>query len=192
MAEESPPLSEHGISKDEREFLYEVGNAITQWAKIDERLFSICAAILRADKQHVALIYYRHNSLGGRLRLVDDLVKTILPPNADPKRNPDPPVTAAWKAVVIGITNSLSVRNQLAHSPSGPQVEVKDRPDGTFAITDIWWASYVSATDKLRDVAASKPDLRIDEVKSHVHSVGQIWMSLRDFEHTALPALLAK
>jgi hypothetical protein len=190
MPEETPPMAQHGLSDEEREFLHQVGRAITDWAQIDQRLFQIFAAILKSSKQHAAILYYRTNTIGGRLVLVDELVKTVLPPKDPPDGGHDHPITIEWKKLNGAISDALQVRNQLAHSPSGPMVDTEDKPEGGFAITDIWWASYMSDTEKLLG-RPPKPELKVGDVKDHVQVVGQLWIRLRIFENT-LSTLLAK
>lgn len=192
MSDDPPPISEHGVSNDEKEFLYQVGGAITQWAQIDERLFRICAAVLGANKQHVAIIYYRTPTISARLTLTDDLLKTVLPQKDKPNGGHDHPTTVSWKSLKDALDGALKIRNQLAHSPAGPRAEIKNQPDGTFAVTDTWWSSYESGTEKLRGNSAKKADLKISDVKDHAQKVGQLWAHLRDFESNTLPALLAK
>lgn len=193
MTQKPSPTSEHSVTPEEKEFLYCVGRAITEWAQVDERLFQICAAVLRASKEHVAIIYYRTNTLGARLVLVDELVTTVLPKSDRKNGGHNPPVTADWMSLKKDIEDALSVRNQLAHSPSGPQAELERRPDGTAGITDIWWASYKSATEKLRAKGRGNiGDLKIDDVTAHVQAVGHIWIRLRNFETTSLPTLLSE
>ena len=58
---EAPESADQWLRAEEKEFLYLVGAAITDWAEIDGTLFNVCAAILKANKRHVAIIYYRNS-----------------------------------------------------------------------------------------------------------------------------------
>jgi hypothetical protein len=49
-----------------------------------------------------------------------------------------------------------------------------------ITITDVWWASYVSRTEKMRGKPPKK-DLKIEDVKAHIAKVNQLWFALRDF-----------
>lgn len=60
--------------------------------------------------------------------------------------------------------------------------EIADKPDGTFAITDIWWGSYMSRAEKLRGKAKEPAELKFNDVRRHRKAVGQLWMRLRSFE----------
>jgi hypothetical protein len=191
MGKSATPISTHSVNEDEKEFLYQVGSAITEWAKIDERLFEICAAVLRASKQHVAIIYYRINTLSGRLSLVDELVKTVLPKKGRERGGHDHPITKSWTTINNDIDSRLSFRNQLAHSPSGPMTKIEDKPDGSWHITDIWWASYISRPEQQRGKNRDFSEIKIEDIKSHLQALAKIWMDLRDFE-MKLVTLLAK
>jgi hypothetical protein len=167
-----PPTSihsVHSVSDEEREFFYQLGSAVTEWAKIDELLFHICEKILKISKKHTAIIYYRNNTLGGRYLLVDELVKASLPDNK------------SWSEISKNIVERLRFRNQLAHSPSGPRAEIKHGQGDSWHITDFWWASYTSISERYRGKEPS-PDIKINDIKSHIQDLALIWMQLRQFE----------
>jgi hypothetical protein len=54
-------------------------------------------------------------------------------------------------------------------------------------IGDVWWASYKSATERLR--SNSNKDLRIDDVKDHLKKVSSLFIRLRNFRDELSPLL---
>jgi hypothetical protein len=191
MTDQPLPTSQHAVSDEEKEFYYQVGNAITDWAQVDGRLFSICVSVLKASVQHVAIIYYRTNTLGARLTLVDELLRTVLPKKDHPDGGHDHPITAEWKRLYTDIDSALNTRNQLAHSPVSQVAEIDHRPDGTFGITDVSWTSYRSNAEQSRGRSGDKKELRTEDVKSHVQLVSDLWTRVRAFE-IKLASLLAR
>jgi hypothetical protein len=150
------------IAEQVREFYYFVGVAVTDWAHIDQELFRICADILKSDGQHVAIVFYRTPTLSARLNLVDELIHTIFPkPTRKSGAHPSES-EKIWNKLYNDINEVLSVRNQLAHSPSGPLIERSGEPPVPHGITDVWFASYMSATEKLRGRPDSWKELKID------------------------------
>ncbi len=102
------------------EFHKSLGYCITEWAFVDSALFQICLTALRCPKSLAAIIYYRNVTLGGRMALVNDLVKAILPPTP-PGMQPHPSLTA-WKDEFRKFNTLSEIRNRLAHDPIEPLV----------------------------------------------------------------------
>jgi hypothetical protein len=186
---EKPPLSALAVDEDEKEFFSQVGGAITDWAAIDERLFNICADVLKTDRRLSAVVYYRNTTLGARLVLVDELLKATFP-KENPSGGQDHPMIVTWSKLYKPINDELNVRNRLAHSTAGRMVTASDNPDGSFAITDAWWGSYISLGEKLRKGTAP-PELRLKDVTNHRRAVGRFFTALWNFQ-IALGAHLSK
>lgn len=175
------------IAEKATEFYSLVGVAVTDWARIDQELFGICADILKSDAQHVAIIYYRTPTLGSRLTLVDELIHTIFP---KPRKSGAHPSESEkiWAKLYNDIDEKLSVRNQLAHSPSGLMIESPG--EVPHWVTDIRFASYMSATEKLRGRLETRKELRVDDVKDHLKKVKDLFIRLRNFRGRELLKLL--
>ena len=178
---------EDSLAEDERGFLYEVGRAITEWAHAEEELFFINHAITKTAQRYVAVIYYRTPTLYGRIDLTTDLIDAAAPESAKRAGAHTEPTVAIWKKLAKDLKGNLKVRNRLAHSPASPQVQLKE--GDAFAISDIWYASYTSRTERLRGKNA-KQDLRISDVQAHTKEVGRLINRLRNFRHNELPKLL--
>jgi hypothetical protein len=171
----------NALDEQAREFFYYAGVAITDWAHINEQLFHVCADILKTNMDHVAIIYYRIQTIGGRITLIDELAQTVFPkPERKNGGHPHPTATV-WKKLLADIRTELSVRNQLVHSPSTPMTDRIQQSDGRVVITDAWWASYISATEQLRSSSGPRKDLRIDDVKDHIKKAGSLFIRLRNF-----------
>jgi hypothetical protein len=176
------------IAEVSQEFYNAVGMAITEWANIDAELFHVCAAILKTAQHHVAIIYYRTPTLDTRLTLTDDLARSLFPKLKSGEHATAP--EKAWSALRTDIKGELPIRNQLAHSPAAPNVEFGERNKAGYpvSITDVWFASFTSATEKLR--GRTEKELRLGDVKSHIVKVGAFINRLRNFREHELPKLL--
>jgi len=187
MTSNKAPSSDLGEMS--KEFLFYLGLAITEWAHIETELFHICAGILRAALEHVAIIYYRTPTLDARLSLTDELAKSKFPKPARISGGHPSPEEKKWNALIGEIRDELAIRRQLAHSPAAPTLET--RPTDEFWIADIWFSSYISNMEKLRGgKAANTKPLKIDDVKNHIGRLGKLVSRLNDFRNNELSALL--
>jgi hypothetical protein len=114
-------MSEQEFPPDE--FYQLVGRCIKEWAKIEAQLYEICALILKANRTHVAIIYYRTPTLSARLALTDDLVRTVLPRGNSARRRL--PAAIEWERFCREIRPLLKSRNLLAHAPVGSASETE-------------------------------------------------------------------
>jgi hypothetical protein len=172
------------IAEKATEFYSLVGAAVTDWARIDQELFRICADILKAYEQHSAIVYYRTPTLSARLTLVDELIHTIFPKSSKKSGAHISQSEEMWTKLRTDIKDELSVRNQLAHSPSGLMIESPGEP--VVPITDVWFASYMSATEKLRGKLDTRKELKVDDVKNHLEKVKDLFLRLRNFRESEL------
>jgi hypothetical protein len=178
------------IDEKATEFYSLVGVAVTDWAHIDQELFRICANILKSHEQHSAIVYYRTPTLSARLTLVDELINTIFP---KPSKKSGAHISQSekmWAKLRTDINDELSVRNQLAHSPSGLMIESPGEPIMPHWVTDVRFASYMSATEKLRGRLDTRKELRVDDVKDHLKKVKDLFIRLRNFRESELLKLL--
>ena len=178
------------MEEQSQEFYFYLGTAITQWARLEERLFNFCWVILQTHPVHTAIIYYRTPSLEARLTLTDNLIQTILPPRTKKDGGHDHPTTKLWKKLLGEVKDELPFRNQLAHWPVDPHFEPKMDEAGVF-IVDFTFASYASVGERLRGgkYAAAKK-LKIEDVKNHIGRIGDVLARLKSFydnEFAALP-----
>lgn len=103
------------ILRENEAFLANIGRCITAWSFVEEKLFEICFATLKAPKRQAAIVYYRTPSIEARLALVDELVKAVLPPKESGEHSS--PAEREWDRIVKEIRALLPERNALAHFP---------------------------------------------------------------------------
>ncbi len=161
------------------EFLMWVGICITGWAKIEEYLFRICAASLGTTDERAAIVYYRTPSLESRLKLVDELVKTVLPKKDRPSGGHDHPTVVLWDALRKNLGNLLPVRNRIAHHP----VTVRSVSAGDDAPLEAmtWFELYVSDSERLRGRDNNVKTLMVDDLSRHRLAVEDVRTRLRKF-----------
>jgi len=160
-----------------KEFFYYVGRAITVWAHVDEQLSKLFASIIKTERrQHAAMIYYSTKTIGGRLALTNDFVKTVLPERDKAKGEHPSEIEKKWKALYDDIGDTLPIRNRLAHSKAGLTAEHGSRDDGEIVITDVYWASYMSLTERLKtDMRVDPPpEVKTEDIKIHIASVEKL------------------
>lgn len=195
-------MTETGTSSElEREFYQHLGIAIAEWAWIDAELFSVCAAVFRAPVlQHVAIIYYRTPTVDARLTLTDELVESVLPKPERKSGGHPHPTAKEWTAIEKAIRAELKIRRQLAHSPAYsvaqtepplpegfPLLAAIGEPGKFYRIIDVWFASYVSLTERLRGGAAAESKaLKIEDIKSHIERLREVGERLQRFRSTVL------
>ena len=61
-----------------QEFYTVVGRCIAEWGNVEDWLFKLCRECLGPYEQS-AIVYYRTPGVDVRLKLVDELVRSILP-----------------------------------------------------------------------------------------------------------------
>jgi hypothetical protein len=185
--------AEKDLEKQGRQFFYWVGLAVTQWARIDEELFSICAAVLKADQRHVAIIYYRTPSLEARISLTNDLAKTVMPQRKRKNGGHASPFERKWDKLIQDIKDALRIRNQLAHSPVGGVLKFvgsdNSDPYNTVLIAEPHYASFMSEAEKLRG-KDTKDDITIGGIIKHVRLIGEFIDQLKSFRHNDLSKLV--
>lgn len=174
------------IREQAKDFFYYIGVLITDWAQIDEHLFKIFSGVLETKPHLAAILYYRTNTLSGRLQMTSELVHTLFPKYKSGEQPSE--LEKTWRILKNAIEDALEIRNQLAHSPASPQAEFSPNPTDPNkppVITDVWWASYTSGTEKMRGKPA-KQDLKLDDIKTHLKEVTRLYMEIRTF-WTRLP-----
>jgi hypothetical protein len=105
------------LSDDDEELMIYVGLCITEWATIDKILYRLCHHSLGCSTKMASIVYYRVNTLDGRIGLPDELVRAKLPMRERINGGHDDEITAQWKGVVTEIRDLLQFRNKLAHWP---------------------------------------------------------------------------
>jgi hypothetical protein len=106
------------------EFYKWVGHSITAWANVETWFFQLCWRSIgssEASKERAAIVYFRTPTLDARIKLVDELVKTILPRPQRRKGGHAYPDVQQWNKLKKKLEKNLSTRNRIAHHPAGPR-----------------------------------------------------------------------
>jgi hypothetical protein len=176
-------MSEPIVLAREQFFMW-IGLCITAWAKLEEHLFNICQLSLGTRLDRAALVYCRTPTLDARVKLIDELVRTVLPkpakkdgghPHADLKQ---------WTGIRKEIERLLSVRRRIADHPVRGTSAVEEKGDMLFEKT--WIELYMSANETLRSGDETDP-LDIGDLIRHHHDVDQVRTRAANFERAVMP-----
>jgi hypothetical protein len=109
MSSEPPKKNESESHHKKRfeEFFAAFGYAITRWAHVDRSLFHFCRFALSTTVEKMAIVFYRSQTIGDHLTLVDSLLKVSLS-----KRR-----LKQWDHIYKMTQKHLPFRNELAHNP---------------------------------------------------------------------------
>lgn len=161
------------------QFFISLGRAITDWAHIEQELFSAVHAILNCSGRHAAIIFYRTPTIDSRISLTDDLVRSVFPITLSGKH--DHPGLSVWKKLQVDIKAELHIRNGLAHNPVAPIADTSEGEDGKLIVKEILWAaSYISATAQLRRDDPVVP-IGKNKIDAHIKLISQFINRLRNF-----------
>jgi hypothetical protein len=169
-------MEEEGIlvNYEEREFYEAVGRAITNWANLEDVLFSITHEILNCTEEQAAIVFYQHNTLTGRLTLTHNLVRSHFPEKEDDAQ-PDIRLTQ-WSDLYAKVRNLISFRNDLAHHSVGPILAVDENNE--FKITPASHKTYAAQLTK-KDMSAHIHC--IADVREHMLVVSNLVQDFRNF-----------
>jgi len=175
-----------GAEKETAEFYQAVGRAITEWAQIDGELFQISANILQANLRHTAIVYYRLQSLDQRLTLTGDLVATVF--HEPEKKSGGHPhdLQKSWETLASETRNELQTRNQLAHSPTALTMDFTAREGQK---PDIWWASFISGTERMRRPKRKVKELRTSDIENHITVLRSLLDRFRFYRTSLVPII---
>jgi hypothetical protein len=195
MAPKARSTDHPNTIKARDEFHREVGLAVTSWSNVDDQLFDICAAVTGTTRTEAAKKYSKAGMLGAKLKLVDKLVRSILPPTK--ATEPVHPDTAQWGAMVKELWAMTNIRARIAHQPVTetvmPRLKATDEPvprGVPIPAGDIkygaWHSIYPGEAERLgRDQKDIKP-LRLKDVIAHRDLVSEMERRLSDFRSKTL------
>ena len=167
------------------EFYEWIGRCITEWAHVDESLFRLCFLASKTKEKQAAIIFYRTPNLDTRLKLVDELIRAVLPQKRPGEH--DTEIVREWAKLKIAIEKLLPVRNALAHHPlkeivaaetgSAPRRKLSVRPSRSQALRG-------------RPIQADR--LEASDLPKHRLQVHQVTVDLYEFESHLRNMLLAQ
>jgi hypothetical protein len=177
-----------------------VGYSITAWAKVEEGLFELCWRSLGSSEERAAIVYFRIPGINGRIQLVDELVKTVLPKPERKDGGHSHTDIEAWEKLRKRIvTNELPTRRRIAHHPAGyRKVRFEFRPTSTelprepepgavhFSVAhEVGESSrpeiYQSEAETLSGKSVDVVSLNIGEVRSYSERVSNLADELQNF-----------
>lgn len=164
-----------------------MGYCIAEWARVDEQLFQIFHMALQCPKKQAAVVYYRTNTLGGRLALASALVSALLPKTVSGEQSHDDRVR--WNEVKTAINSILGTRNRIAHKSvnwhQAPQfidanAYLDVAPDSSFDI-------FENENERLVESGEPQKPLTLSDLQTHAQLTLHAWGLLYRFYCGALP-----
>lgn len=167
------------------EFYTLMGNAISNWARVEAYLFKICRAALGATSQRTAIVYGRTPTIESRRLLVDDLLATRFPVRRQ-NGGSEHPDSREWKSISMSMQGLLPVRNQIAHRPMEPHLDWTESADGGVGKADLWFEITTSEHERER-YGGPKGSLNVADLQKHILEVWSLKERLADFYMNKLP-----
>jgi hypothetical protein len=150
----------------ETAFLRAVGLCVTQWAFVDRQLFRLFRFGIGASTHRAAIVYYEQNTLGQRLRQVDNLLKSSLSDRTNERYR------ATWKELYDRINDLLPARNIIVHQPvrrTGTASEGK-----AIYVYGIYIEPYQRYLNKKHKGLNDKEELKTQDLTCHAIAVGTL------------------
>jgi len=169
------------------DFLMWVGFCITAWARTEERLFKICETCLQARKDRVAVVYYRTPTIDARIKLIDELVRTVLPKSQKKNGGHDHPDLVEWNRLRKDMVDLLGARSRIAHHPVRAQSARGQNRAFWYLEKSSWFEIYASDAERLRTGRDDAKPLKQDDLVSHCHMVHEITRRAAKFSKDVLP-----
>lgn len=169
-------------------FLFLVGRAITEWARIEEQLYLIVDSILKTDSLLSAVVFYRTPTTRARITLTDDLVKTLYPKKKSGDH--DPPGLINWGSLRSDISTELNLRNRIAHHQFGPIVKVapagKDSPLDLVTTGPAEPGIHMPLAEANRERTADLKVLDRPAIEAHIKNSVKLTARLQEFRENEL------
>jgi hypothetical protein len=183
------------------EFHVMVGFCITEWARVDDKIFSVFRHCVGPIKQ-CAIIYYRVPGLDARVGLTGEIVGSVLPKPARKSGGHLHPLVKEWCAIETEIRELLSVRRRIAHQPVMIQSRIwRSAALNTFAFNEAafttpgeiesWFEIYTNQHERLRERESDKQSLTVDHLAAHLAAVNGLLPRMHKFIDK-LAAMLAE
>jgi hypothetical protein len=106
------------LSAKEKELLLWIGICVTEWARVEHLLFRLTVDVLGTGPNRAAIVFRRHSTLGARIVLIDELVKSVLETTDPIQKNAHKSgIALSWDAICRDLYKHMELRNHLAHWP---------------------------------------------------------------------------
>lgn len=173
------------------EFYLLIGYCIAGWAHVDEALFQVFAQCVSPYEQ-AAIIYYRTPGLDVRLKLTDELVRSLLPKRERKSGGHDHEYVKSWKEIFDTIDKLLGTRRLIAHQ----RVEMKQienmlllfvRPD---LFGDDLYRIYANPHERIRAKESDATPLMLSDLKNHIRDINDAGEVLKIFREKLIAHML--
>jgi hypothetical protein len=169
--------------------LLEIGRAITEWAAIQDQLYSIVLTVLRCAPRHAAIVFFRTPSIESRITLTDDLLKTVFPQTSEKPGSKPHPGYVVWMNIQADLRDETPIRNSLAHHPVDLVIDVwEHKTTGELSFSGTRPATMMSLSETLRK--GSRQPLTIEDIEAHIARVSAFAPRLLEFRSGPLAAQL--
>lgn len=176
------------MTKEAQKFYAALGQCISIWSHIEDRVFLICNLAIGSDESIAAIVFFRTNSLSGRITLTDEIVQQRLQPTPLKTGQHPPKLLKDWNKLHGKLTQHIKFRNFIAHQPDRVDIET------LWAIARARGAT-VAEFDRLYDESTLIQQHRADkdrrpmsltkvglgEMADHLQTMNAIYERLNEF-----------
>jgi hypothetical protein len=173
------------------EFFELLGRAIVAWSYVDDELFRIFSECLyQGASEQAAIIFYRTPTLDARIKLTDEIVRSILPGRARRSGGHDHLSVKQWRSLLNEIEALLVIRRSLAHHPVSYTYERVLAETDTIDRPTLRLELKAGEYERLRTTSSKQSPVRREDILTHLTSVRQKAKDLNDFSRDVLSRLL--
>lgn len=151
-----------------REFFSTLGMCITSWAFVDRRLYEIFRCAFGGTEHQSGLLYYRLRGFRQKLGLVNDTLRTNLPPETFKKH---------WQPHHERAIQLSHTRNVLAHQPVR-RVGTSHNRKPVYTYT-IRIEPYERILNRDYPGLLGKDELSVEDLKQHDQEIEKLERDLR-------------
>lgn len=179
------------------EFHMMIGYCIAEWAGIDDELFRIFQSCTETKLEHAAIIYYGVPGLDPRLRMVDEIVRSVLPKKTRASGGHDHPDVKRWTAIHNDCKRLLATRRRIAHQPiraqespvptTAPRIPYfLDTNPAVDTTLQTSFEIYVSQAEQMRGKQSKRSSLKLSDLRNHLIAISGVKEHLNKFFYNVI------
>jgi hypothetical protein len=186
-------VSTKSYDQTRNEFHMMIGYCVAEWAGIDDELFRIFQHCTGVKEKQAAILYYRTPGLDSRLKMVDEIVRSVLPKKPDRAGSHDHPDVKRWKKISAQCSNLFGTRRRIAHQPVRAQETLA--PAGPPPIPYLYimdqsvnnmtmqasFEIYTSQTEMMRGKESKLSPLTLTDLQEHQKTTSQVRSQINMF-----------
>jgi hypothetical protein len=167
------------------EFFEILGRCIAAWSHIDDELFRIFTECVGPHEQ-CSIIFFRLPGLDARLKLTDEVVRSLMPKRTRVSGGHDHPSVKGWSQRYKEIDSLLPTRRRIAHHPVTYRYELAliDQRGKPPLVLEVKAGEH----ERLR--SKDNKGLDRDDLVRHLTHVYAAANNLNEFSRTVLSPLL--